>query len=121
MNEEIKRILKLLEDGKINSAQAESLIEAIKDSGDAVVEPEKTAGRFLKINVNHDGKNKLKFTVPIRFARAILRATGKLPVRVEGIKEVDLKLLKEAIEKEAPGKILSINSQQGNTVEMIIE
>ena len=30
-------------------------------------------------------------------------------------------MLKEAIEKEAPGKVLSINSDEGNTVEMIIE
>jgi hypothetical protein len=120
MNEEIRRILKLLEDGKINSSQAENLIEAIKDTG-SHEEIEKTAGRFLRINVNRDGKNKLKFTVPIRFARAILRATGKLPVKVEGIKEVDLNMLKEAIEKEAPGKVLSINSDEGNTVEMIIE
>ncbi len=120
MNEEIKRILKLLEDGKINSEQAENLIEAIKENS-APAENQTTADRSLKINIHRDGKNKLNLTVPIRFARAILRATGKLPVKIEGIKDVDLKLLKEAIEKEAPGKILTVNSQEGNTVEMIIE
>jgi hypothetical protein len=120
MNEEIKRILKLLEEGKVNSGQAADLIEAIKENGRAG-ETEKPGDKSLKINVFRNGRNKLNFTVPLRFARAILRATGKLPVKIEGIKEVDLNMLKDAIEKEAPGKILSVNSHEGHNVEMIIE
>lgn len=119
MNDEIKRILRLLEEGKINSQQASDLIDAVKDEKNTSVQSAAT-DKNLKINVLKEGKNKVNLSIPLRFARAIMRATGKLPVKVHGVKEIDLKVLKNAIETGADGRILDFKTDEGHHVEMII-
>ncbi len=49
-----------------------------------------------------------------------MRATGKLPVKVHGIKEMDLNNLKDAIETGSEGRILEYKTDEGHYVEMII-
>lgn len=123
MNDEIKRILKLLEEGKINSDQASQLIDAIKEDKTLTnngIQHKDIKDKNLKINVLKEGKNKVNLSIPLRFARAIMRATGKLPVKVHGIKEMDLNNLKAAIETGSEGRILEYKTDEGHYVEMII-
>ncbi|NOS84433.1 MAG: hypothetical protein HOP31_04755 [Ignavibacteria bacterium] len=123
MNDEIKRILKLLEEGKINSDQASELIDAIKEDKAVThtgIQHTDLKDKNLKINVLKEGKNKVNLSIPLRFARAIMRATGKLPVKVHGIKEMDLNNLKAAIETGSEGRILEFKTDEGHYVEMII-
>ena len=120
MSDDIKRILKLLEEGKINSEQASDLIDAVKENSI----PQSNTGakdKNLKINVLKEGKKKVNFSVPLKFAKAILKATGKLPVKVHGVNEVDLNSLKNAIENGFEGKILNFSTDEGHNVEMLIE
>ncbi len=119
MSEDIKRILKLLEDGKINSDQASDLIDAVKE--EKAVTHTSINDKNLKINVLKEGKKKVNFSIPLRFAKAIMKATGKLPVKVHGVKEMDLTVLKQAIESGTGGKVLDFNTDEGHFVEMIIE
>ncbi|HWA07024.1 MAG TPA: hypothetical protein VG961_10795 [Ignavibacteria bacterium] len=120
MNDEIKRILRLLEEGKINSQQASDLIDAVKEEKNTSVQSA-ASDKNLKINILRDGKKKANFSIPLKFAKAIIKATGKLPVKVHGIKEVDLNILKNAIETGSPGKVLDFNTDEGHNVEMVIE
>lgn len=118
MSDDIRRILKMLEEGKINSDQASELIDAVKE--EKAVTKTDLKDKNLKINVLKEGKNKVNLSIPLRFAKAIMRATGKLPVKVHGVKEIDLNILKNAIENGSDGKILDFKTEEGNYVEMII-
>mgnify|MGYP003488211424 FL=1 len=123
MSDDIKRVLKLLEEGKINSDQASELIDAVKEEKSLTqtgIQRTDINDKNLKINVLKEGKNKVNLSIPLRFARAIMRATGKLPVKVHGIKEMDLNNLKAAIETGSDGKILDFKTDEGHYVEMII-
>lgn len=123
MSDDIKRILKLLEEGKINSDQASELIDAVKEEKSLTqtgVQRTDTNDKNLKINVLKEGKNKVNLSIPLRFAKAIMKATGKLPVKVHGIKDIDLKVLKAAIETGSDGRILDFKTDEGHHVEMII-
>lgn len=123
MSDDIKRILKLLEEGKINSDQASELIGAVKEEKivtQSGIQRTDIKDKNLKINVLKEGKNKVNLSIPLRFARAIMRATGKLPVKVHGIKEMDLNNLKDAIETGSEGRILEYKTDEGHYVEMII-
>ncbi len=123
MSDDIKRILKLLEEGKINSDQASELIGAVKEEKivtQSGMQRTDIKDKNLKINVLKEGKNKVNLSIPLRFARAIMRATGKLPVKVHGIKEMDLNNLKDAIETGSEGRILEYKTDEGHYVEMII-
>ena len=123
MSDDIKRVLRLLEEGKINSDQASELIDAVKEEKSLTqtgIQRTDINDKNLKINVLKEGKNKVNLSIPLRFARAIMRATGKLPVKVHGIKEMDLNNLKAAIETGSDGKILDFKTDEGHYVEMII-
>lgn len=123
MSDDIKRVLKLLEEGKINSDQASELIDAVKEEKSITqtgIQRTEIKDKNLKINVLKEGKNKVNLSIPLRFAKAIMKATGKLPVKVHGIKDIDLKVLKAAIETGSDGRILDFKTDEGHQVEMII-
>lgn len=123
MSDDIKRVLKLLEEGKINSDQASELIDAVKEEKSITqtgIQRTEIKDKNLKINVLKEGKNKVNLSIPLRFAKAIMKATGKLPVKVHGIKDIDLKVLKTAIETGSDGRILDFKTDEGHQVEMII-
>lgn len=120
MNEEIKRILKLLEDGKITSDQASELIAALKDKETQSDQPKSTEKHLKVIVTSCDGKN-LNIKLPIKFIKGIIKATGKMPVHINGGEEIDMNVVMAAIENEVCGKIVEMNSSKGDYVEVKIE
>lgn len=122
MNEEIKRILKLVEEGKINSDQATELISAMKEKEiPAEDNGSNKSARHLKVNVkSRNGKN-VNIKLPLKFVKGIIKATGKLPVHINGDQEIDMKALSEAIENDITGKIVELVSNEGDYVEVVIE
>jgi len=122
MNEEIKRILKLVEDGKLTSDLASELISALKDKDtNAEEQPKGSVNRHLRVNVkSHDGKN-INIKLPLKFVKGIIKATGKLPVHINGDQEIDMSAISEAIENDITGKIVELNSDAGDYVEVVIE
>ena len=122
MNEEIKRILKLVEEGRLTSDQALELISALKEK-DAAPEDQPKSGfnRQLKVIVkSHDGKN-VNIKLPLKFVKGIIKATGKLPVHINGDQKIDMDAISEAIENDICGKIVELNSDTGDFVEVVIE
>lgn len=120
MNEEIKRILKLVEEGKINSDQATELIGALKDKETEPVDT-RSENKNLRVNViSHEGK-KVNIKLPLKFVKSIMKATGKLPMKIQGSEEIDLQLLTNAIENEVSGKIVEVNTNSGDYIEVVIE
>jgi hypothetical protein len=53
--------------------------------------------------------------------RGIIKATGKLPVHINGNQEIDMKAISEAIENDITGKIVELNSNEGDYIEVLIE
>jgi ABC-type Fe3+-hydroxamate transport system substrate-binding protein len=120
MNEEIKRILKLVEEGKINSDQASELIDALKQNI-TQVEEKKSNGKYLKVNITSaEGKN-INVKLPLKFVKSVIKATGKLPMKIQGSEEIDLQLVAEAIENEVDGNIVELNTNSGEHIEVTIE
>ncbi len=121
MNEEIKRILKMVEEGKLTSNQASELIEALKEKESEPELSKSIGSRHLKVNIkSHNGKN-VNLKLPLKFIKGIIKATGKLPVHINGDHELDMKVISEAIENEITGKIVELNSDEGDYIEVIIE
>lgn len=125
MNEEISKILKMVEEGKITSDKAQELIEALneKNTDVQVVSDDDIMNKMLKIRVNsHDGDN-VKVNIPVKFIKTVLKTVGKLPIsdHVKGMENIDLNLISEAIDNGLCGKIVDVNSANGDIVEVIIE
>lgn len=124
MKEEVKKVLKMVEEGKIDSDKASELIEALKQKevpalSGQVIPSADYSNRMLKINViSHDGDN-VNVKLPVKVIKAVGGAVNKIPgVDVEG---VDIKAIIDAIDSGLEGKIVDVHSAQGDIVEIVIE
>jgi hypothetical protein len=129
MNEEISKILKMVEEGKISSEKATELIEALNNKNTALTTLQTTSSdsaiidKMLKIKViSHEGDN-VNVTLPIKFVKTILKTVGKLPIpdNVKGMEHLDLGLISDAIDNGLLGKIVDVKSADGDLVEVSIE
>ncbi|AWI04912.1 SHOCT-like domain-containing protein [Clostridium drakei] len=129
MNEEISKILKMVEEGKITSEKAEQLIESLNPKNTSI-ETFKTISndadimnKMLKIKVtSHDGDD-VNVNLPIKFIKTMLKTIGKIPItdNIKGMENLDLNLISDAIDNNLSGKIVDVKSANGDLVEVSIE
>lgn len=127
MNEEISKILKMVEDGKITADKAQELIEAVGNksinTSVQLVQDDDIMNKMLKVRVNsHDG-DIVNVNLPVKFIKTTLKAVGKLPIDdyVKGMENVDLNLIADAIDNGISGKIVDVKAANGDIVEVTIE
>jgi DUF4097 and DUF4098 domain-containing protein YvlB len=125
MNEEIKKVLELMEEGKVSKEEATELIEAMAE-GNAEKESshignqEASKKRFFRILVDRDGRRIVNLTLPLSFVNFGLKAfkvTGKKTISVDG-QEIpfDIDEVTKAInDHDFHGKIVDIDSPEDNT------
>ena len=129
MNEEISKILKMVEEGKITSDKAQELIEALNDKNTSldvcsnIPNDADIINKMLKIKViSHDGDN-VNVNLPIRFVKTMLKTIGKIPIpeNAKCMENLDLNVIAEAIDNGLSGKIVDVKSANGDIVEVSIE
>jgi hypothetical protein len=126
MNEDMSRILKMVEEGKIDSEKATELLEAL--NANPVFEQMKKGcngsninDKMLKIRVISGENDKVNVNLPIKFIKNVLSACGKIPISADGMDKIDVKLIADAIENGIEGKIVDVKSANGDIVEVSIE
>ncbi|SRR5690606_3760834 len=124
MDENIKRILKMVEDGKINSDKAAELIEALRGDQTSNEENPKGKAKKLIIKVIKANGEDVNINFPMKFIKASVKALGKLPLDIKGHindKNIDMDAITSAIENEAIGTIMNVQTGKGEDVKIIIE
>jgi hypothetical protein len=121
MNEEKLRILKLLEEKKISSAEAMELLEAL---GKGATPAGEGRGRVLRIRVYEagDGEPKVNVNIPLAWAKFMAPfIEGKIKAKLadKGY-TLDLGKIQEAIEAHVPMRIVDVQDG-GDKVEIFIE
>ncbi len=124
MNEEKTKILKMLEEKKISSAEAMELLEALSRLEGKEAHSAKSGGRFLKIRVYESGSPdaKVNVNIPIawsKFMAPFIEQKIGAKLREKGY-AMDVEKIREALELGEVGKIIDINDG-GNKVEISIE
>ena len=123
MKEEVKRILKMVEEGKIGIDKASELIEAINKSASALpLNLSKNLDKMLKVKVLSASKDIVNVNVPVKFLKAIGNAVNN--IKIPGISEedgIDIKMIMEAIDSGLEGKIVDVKSSSGDIIEVSIE
>ncbi len=143
MKEEIGRIIKMVEEGKINSEQASLLIEALKNNDNAETFYEEQniettpafdkeafmkndfkaaeGEKFLQIRVLSGDGDRVKINLPINFVKGILKVTGKLPmIQADQLQGVDvaemMEVITAAIENDLSGRLIDVETADGDLV-----
>ena len=121
MKEEISRILKMLEEGKIDSEKAAELIDALYKKEEKVVTSYDE--KALKVKVLSQQGDNVNVNIPVKVAKAFLKATGKIPIPMGEHKyaNFDMNAILEALESGLEGKFVEVKSANGDIVEVCIE
>ncbi|MGG3927181.1 hypothetical protein ABET51_14420 [Metabacillus fastidiosus] len=129
MNDEISRILTLVEEGKIDKEKASELINILqsKDQPELVTLKKEVpyGNKMLKIRVTSEEGDNVNVNLPINLVKAVLKVgtniAEKIPEAAKYVKDIDVDLLIEAIENELDGQIVDITSANGDKVFVVIE
>lgn len=125
MDENIKRILKMVEDGKLSSDKAAEIIETLKADETTTDETApKGKAKKLVIKVKKSNGEDMNINFPLKFIKASMKAFGKLPMDIHGKvndHKVDMEAIATAIESEAEGTIMDIQTGKGEDVRITIE
>ncbi len=124
--EERKRILRLVEEGRIDAAQAAELLSAMKEQDSNVQEPmaapaSRVGGRWLRVRVTDGatGRRKVSVNLPMSIVKLGLRVGGRFAPELH---ELDLSDLEDLIESGATGKIVEVDdAEDGEKVEIFVE
>lgn len=123
MNPEKIKILKMLEEKRINSEEAMQLLEAV-DKVDKAGEAAPRRGRFLRIRV-YEGegeKAKVNINVPLGWSKLLAPfIEGKIKARLqEKGYDLDIGKIQECINSGETGKIVDVQDGK-NKVEIYID
>ena len=127
MKEEIKKVLKMLEEKKINADEAVELLDALKETEkeeqNIAVDKRK---KFLKIRVTKEGKPQVNVTLPfglINWGLNIASRMGQNNVDIGGEKiPINMEELSKAMnDPEFTGKIVDVvEEEEGKHIEIEI-
>ncbi|MDT8715069.1 hypothetical protein IAI10_00045 [Clostridium sp. 19966] len=122
MNDEIMKVLNMLEEGKIDAQKAGELIEVLyasKNNIPAVINSDK----MLKIRVNSQNGDNVNINIPVKFIKTIGGAINRVPKveGVEGLEDIDIQAILQAVSDGLDGKIVDVKSEKGDNVEIIVE
>ena len=125
MNENISKILKMIEEGKIDASKGAELIDAITSKEKSELTETKPHGvKMLKIKViTAEEGEKVNVKFPVKFIKASLKAFGKMPINIDGDNnnEINMQAISDAIENGIEGKIMEVTTKKGDNVEIVIE
>lgn len=126
LKEEKLQILKMIEEGKITSEEGIQLLDALGEAEETYVDNRQA--KWIKIRVfDPDDKTKVNITVPIALIDVSMKMAGKFgphfvpELKEAGLEENDMKELFDAIKNGAMGKLVDVESENGEKVEIIVE
>ena len=121
MKDDVMRIMKMVEEGKINAEKGSELIEALNGSKlpEKLIVNNSNEGMMLKVKSSTNDNVNIK--LPINFIKGVLGSVGKLPMNVKGMEGIDIDMLIQAIDSGLTGKIVDVQTGNGDIVEVVIE
>ena len=125
MNEEIMRILKMVEEGKLNAHKAKKLIDALEQQNEQVIVVKDYDNKMLKVNIESHEGDEVKIKLPVKVIKTIVKATGKLPMmsnNMDGINMEELMdIISNSLDSAVMGEIVNITSAEGDEVKVLVE
>ncbi|MDI6618734.1 MAG: hypothetical protein QME45_08650 [Clostridiales bacterium] len=128
MNDEIKKILKMVEEKKITAEEGEKLIDALDENTYKVpAEPLNTSqngskSKFLRIHV--DGDDKVDVKIPLSLVeigmKFGMKVGPKFSPQMKELEGIDFQEIIDAVKNGATGKIVDVHTSD-ETVEIYVE
>lgn len=120
MQENLTRILTMVQDGTISVEQGTELIELLKTSP-----LKESTDKILRVRIQSDQTEKVEVNLPITLAKILLQTSEQILPNIPQLKDyvtqIDLAQLSYAVEHELTGTIVDIQSANGDYISIFIE
>lgn len=125
MQEEITKIIRMVEDGKVSSEEASELISALKEDRTTSTPSDGYMGKSVKIRIRSDNKDIVRVNIPIRFVKWILKTghgiASSIPEAKAYANDIDMDVVMHAIDHGIEGKIIDLDTEEGESITVYIE
>ena len=118
LQEEQRKILEMLQAGRINAGEAAQLLDALRKQDDA--RQRRRAPRWVRIRVTDIATNRIRvnLTLPVGLVRAGLRAGGN----IAGVERLDTAELEDMLNRGEIGHLIDVvDEDQREHVEVFVE
>lgn len=123
VSEERMQILEMVEKGKLTTAEATELLDAL-EGNEVEITPKKDA-KWLKIRVQTmDDNPKVNVNIPISLVEVGLKLAKKFDPKLEdaALDQIDLDEIIEAVKNGAEGKLVDVEDEENQTkVQIYVE
>lgn len=128
MQEEISKIITMVEEGKLASDEASALIAALKegDQEGPVSAPEKGyLKKHLKVRIHSGEKENVRVNIPLRFVKWLLKTGHGIATSIPEAKayadDINLDDILYAIDHGFTGNIIDLDTEEGERIVISIE
>lgn len=126
MREDLLKVLTMLSEEKLSIEKSADLIEAMFEKEEKSLDIVKNYDkRMLKVIIDSSKGDNVRVNLPVSVIGAILKATGKLPIKNAEMEGIDFEVLSEsiitALDNEMLGEIVTVDSSNGDVVRVVIE
>jgi hypothetical protein len=125
MEKDRMKILEMIQNKIVTAKEGAELLRALDvDKNEVLQKPQekKSAFKMFKIKVLSGDGDKVNVQIPIEFAKVALK-NGKGFMKMDKIQgmDLDVDMILDMIDKGTIGKIVDIESADGDIVEIVIE
>jgi 2-methylcitrate dehydratase PrpD len=122
--EEKKQILEMLTSGKITQEQAMELLNALDMTEEETVKAPTGEKKFLRVRVDDKaGGDKVNVNIPLGLVKVGLKLASKYAddEDLKALEKIDFDEVLEMIEQGAEGKLVEVETKEGEKVEVYVE
>ena len=120
------RILKMVEEGTMTAEQAVDLMSAMElDVSVQSVAKNTYDKKMFRVIVDSETGDKVNVQFPVGAIKKLLKATGKLPIPDDCMKDMDLsnimKAVSECLDEEIEGDFVNVEGADGTVVRVFVD
>ena len=120
------RILKMVEEGTMTAEQAVDLMSAMElDVSVQSVAKNTYDKKMFRVIVDSETGDKVNVQFPVGAIKKLLKATGKLPIPDDYLKDMDLSNIMEAVseclDEEIEGDFVNVEGSDGTVVRVFVD
>ncbi|WP_026287267.1 SHOCT-like domain-containing protein [Gracilibacillus lacisalsi] len=121
MENEIMKVLELVQEGKLSNSEAAEIISTLKEeAAPPAVENDSYMSKSLKVIIDSDG-DKVNVNLPLKLVKSLHGAIENIPAVQEYLGGADINLILDAISNNVEGPIVDVDSAKGEIVKIVIE
>ncbi|MEA4882701.1 MAG: hypothetical protein VB144_03385 [Clostridia bacterium] len=122
MQEDGKRILEMVRDGKLTVDEAQRVFDAMEPERDTARAAAPDAPvRFMRIRVKDEDGARVNLNVPVSLAKVFWRFVPKETAARLAEENVDIDTILAAVMEGAQGKLVDLDTEDGTKVEISVD